>query len=112
MHQDRVIEHYTSVLAHGQKMLDSANSGDWEDLISQEGDYVEVIETLAQLEQSAQLDTAGRELKLDLLTQIRDTEEQLRELLQSRMGQLSDLMAQSQSELRVHQAYEPSPTGR
>lgn len=107
-HQERVIKRYRAVLAHGENMLRSARNGAWEDLITQQGDYVEVIEELAELEQYAQLDAAGREAKFGLLTQIRDNEYDLREMLQSRMNELSGLMAQSRTQLRVHEAYEPN----
>ncbi len=105
--QENVIERYMGILSRGEQMLESASQGAWEDLIAQEGDYVFEIEQLAHLEQVTQLDAARREIKHYLLLKIRDTEAQLCAMLQTRMSQLSEFMAQSRNTLRVNQAYEP-----
>lgn len=104
--QDMVIERYRTILAQGERMHQSAVDEAWEDLIAQASDYVSAIEDLERLEYGAQLDAARREIKLDLLNRIRDNEQQVSEMLQARMSQLGELMAQSRTELRVHQAYE------
>src|SRR5699024_9197895 len=96
--EECVIQHYTLVLEHGEQMLKDATAGDWEALIVRESEYISEIEKLADLEPTVCLDAAGRQAKLDLLAQIRDNEQELRELLQARMSELSELMAQSQNQ--------------
>lgn len=104
--QDNVIERYMVILACGERMLQCASEGAWEDLITRESGYLAEIEQLAQLEQDTQLDAEHREAKQYLLVRIRDTEQQLCAMLQTRMSQLSEFMTQSRNQLRVHQAYE------
>lgn len=103
--QDRVMAYYTAILARSEKMLQSANACAWEELIVQQRDYVRDVERLATIEQDVPLAAEQRAIKLDLLSRIRDNEQQLSELLQERMSRLGALMTRSRNRLRVNKAY-------
>lgn len=101
-----LLDRYRNILVQGQTMLAYASDGEWDELLALQGEYVCRVEEIAREENALVLDAQTNEVKRQLLCEILQAEDSVRELLSERLTQLSGLMTRSNTRRRVSQAYD------
>ncbi|MFC0267346.1 flagellar protein FliT [Kushneria aurantia] len=100
-----IIQRYERTLALSEQMLEQAAAQQWETLIAHENRYLREIENLRTLDSRAALDSDRQDYKKELLEKLVDNDRRLGELLQGRLGELSELIEEGRNRQRIVGAY-------
>ncbi|WP_438767208.1 flagellar protein FliT [Kushneria sp. TE3] len=100
-----IIRGYERALKLSHEMLDHADAGQWQQLISLEHDYLCEIDRLRVRDGQITLDSDRQAHKKDILAQLLENDQRLHALLQQRLAELSHLMGQGRVQQQVSRAY-------
>lgn len=89
-------------------MLSWAREGDWAHLVQEESSYVMAVEDLKRREQGCQLDHDELTRKADLLECILEQDAEIRQRLEARRDELSELLGSTRRRRDVNRAYRTS----
>ncbi len=97
---------YERLQACSERMLSYAREADWEALIEVQGDYLAEVETLHRVEDEQMvLDRDAQGRKADLLKQIIEQDQEIRQLLMDRRQELAQLILGSRQQLTLSRTY-------
>ncbi|MHB1099084.1 MAG: flagellar protein FliT [Burkholderiales bacterium] len=95
---------YQKVLALSEKMLASAQTGDWENLLGEGNAYFEAVRII----QNAPIIEVGNPEKFAaLISCILDNDAKIKSLIKARMDDLHGAMGSVSQSLRLNAAYHP-----
>lgn len=103
-----VLAGYELLRERSARMLNWAREGDWAHLVQEESSYVMAVEDLKRREQGCQLDHAGLIRKADLLERILEQDAEVRQRLEARRDELSELLGSTRRRRDVNRAYRAS----
>nr|WP_297457442.1 flagellar protein FliT [uncultured Halomonas sp.] len=103
-----VLAGYERLQQHSARMLAWAREGDWANLVEEESSYVMAVETLKQREQGCQFDHDGLVHKANLLERILEQDAEIRQHLEARRDELSELLGSTRRRREVNRAYRAS----
>lgn len=103
-----VLAGYELLRERSARMLSWAREGDWAHLVQEESSYVMAVEDLKRREQGCQLDNAGLIRKADLLECILEQDAEIRQRLEARRDELSELLGSTRRRRDVNRAYRAS----
>lgn len=96
---------YPQLLGLSQQMLDLASAEKWDELINTEVRYISLVEKLAHHIEHHLISHRAQEQMRPVLRHILDNETQVKHLLQLRMQELSQQIAESSQVKLVNSAY-------
>lgn len=96
---------YQNILSLSQTMLRLASEGCWDELIEKEVDYITAVEQLAKTTQETPLSDQTLAQLRPVLRHILDNEAEVKQLLQGRMSELTELVNQSGRQKSLNSAY-------
>lgn len=103
-----ILAGYESLQQRSARMLGWAREGDWAHLVQEESSYVMAVEDLKRREQGCQLDQHGLIRKADLLECILEQDAEIRQRLEARRDELSELLGSTRRRRDVNRAYHAS----
>ncbi|SDK93296.1 flagellar protein FliT [Modicisalibacter muralis] len=103
-----VLAGYERLRQRSARMLGWAREGDWAHLVQEESSYVMAVEDLKRREQGCQLDQDGLMHKADLLECILEQDAEVRQRLEARRDELSELLGSTRRRRDVNRAYRAS----
>ncbi|MEC9483731.1 MAG: flagellar protein FliT [Halomonas sp.] len=100
-----VLAGYEQLLQRSSRMLAWARQGEWAHLVQEEAVYVVDVDNLRRLETGCALDPVGMQRKADLLERILTQDAEVRQRLEVRRDELSELLGDSRRRQKLSQAY-------
>lgn len=100
-----VLAGYEQLLQRSARMLAWAREGDWAHLVQEEAVYVMAVEDLKRREEDCEFDRDGLVRKADLLERILEQDAEIRQRLEMRRDELSDLLGNSRRRRDLNRAY-------
>ncbi|WP_447554884.1 flagellar protein FliT [Vreelandella sp. EE22] len=105
--QQVLLETYRELLARAAQMQVLASTEQWAELIEQRTHYVILVDKLRELDESVELDEAGKSRKAELLERILEHDVEIRRRLVTRRDELGKLIGVTQKQRDLHRAYAP-----
>lgn len=102
---EAVIAGYVRLQKQVSVMLGLARSGEWEALIEQQADYLQLAERLRRLDAEIPLNPSDAARKAELLESILADDLAIREQLMARREELGHLMDSSRRQRDLHRSY-------
>lgn len=100
-----IIHGYEHALDMSEKMLGHASAMEWQELIELEHVYLCEIDQLRDLDGQVALDDDRRVYKRKILERMLSNGDQLRQLLQLKLAELSQLIDKNRMQQQVSRAY-------
>lgn len=100
-----IIHGYERALRVSHEMLGHASTGQWQQLIELEHDYLCEIDRLRVRDGQVTLDSDRQAYKKEILAQLLENDHRLHALLQQKLAELSHLMEKSRVQQQVNRAY-------
>lgn len=102
---EAVISGYVQLHEQVKTMLELARSGEWDALIEQQADYLQLAERLRGLDTEVTLSASDSARKAELLESILTDDLAIREQLVARRDELGQLMDSSRRQRDLHRSY-------
>lgn len=102
---NEVLAGYERLLQRSARMLGWAREGEWANLVQEESIYVVAVEDLKRLEVDCEMDRANLQRKADLLERILEQDAEIRQRLESRRDELSELIGNTRRRRDLSRAY-------
>lgn len=103
-----VLASYELLLQHSARMLAWAREGDWAHLVQEESTYVMAVEDLKRREKDCEFDRDSLVRKADLLERILEQDAEIRQRLETRRDELSELLGSTRRRRDLNRAYRAS----
>lgn len=100
-----VLAGYERLLHRSARMLSWAREGEWANLVQEESVYVVAVEDLKRLEVGCEMDRDNLQRKADLLERILEQDAEIRQRLESRRDELSELIGNTRRRRDLSRAY-------
>ena len=100
-----VLASYELLRQHSARMLTWAREGDWAHLVQEESTYVMAVEDIKRREQGCEFDRDGLVRKADLLECILEQDAEIRQRLETRRDELSELLGNTRRRRDLNRAY-------
>lgn len=101
-----VLAAYERLQQRSTRMLAWAREEDWDHLLQEEAAYVVAVDNLKRLEADCELDHAALQQKANLLERILEQDAEVRQRLETRRDQLSELIGDTRRRHNVARAYQ------
>lgn len=108
MMQAQLIADYERLLEQAQCLLECAKKSDWDGIFSIKSQGLIDEIHLRRAEAKAELDEAGQQRKLELISQILELEKQVNSFLLNRQNDLGQLMKVNRKKSDLNSAYRAS----
>lgn len=99
------INRWQRIALLSQSLLELAQRGEWDLLLEQEVTYLQSIETVMETQTPPGITQSLQDRVAGYIKQTLDNEQLLRELLQNRLNELSNLIGQSTRQKSLNNAY-------
>lgn len=97
---------YEALLACSERMLKSAREADWEALIDLQSSYLAQVETLRLFDdEPVILDQEANGRKAELLKQLLESDQEIRQRLMDRRRELAQMISGSRQQLALSRTY-------
>ena len=100
-----VLREYAAVAELTGQMLAAAEAGDWDHLVVLERECTAHVDILKSGEATVELNSSGRQAKIDCIRRILADDRKIRDLTMPWMAQLSALINNSGTQRRLANAY-------
>ncbi|MFC4929994.1 flagellar protein FliT [Massilia sp. GCM10023247] len=105
MTNQEVLSEYAAVAELTGQMLAAAEAGDWDQLVVLEQRCTQHVDTLQRCEAAVELNSTGRQAKIECIRRILADDRRIRDLTMPWMAQLSALISNSGTQRRLANAY-------
>lgn len=105
MMQAQLIAAYEQLLEQSQRILECAEKSDWDGIFTLKSQGLIDAAYLRRAENQVELDDAGQQHKLELISQILALDEQVNSFLHARQSDLGELMQINRRKSDLNNAY-------
>jgi len=103
----QIIAAYEGILVMTGQMLDAARNDDWDRLVALEQDCRKRVEELIADHTGEPLSSQFQQRKAEIIRKVLADDAEIRNITESWMAQLQDILGSSGREQKLHQAYGP-----
>ncbi|AKH65500.1 MULTISPECIES: flagella biosynthesis regulatory protein FliT [Photorhabdus] len=100
---------YQRILSLSEQMLNLAKNEKWDDLVDMEITYLKAVEVISQSSISSATSVSLQQKMTHILQTILDNENEIKELLQRRLDELSKLIKQAGRQQLLNDSYGQFP---